>query len=162
MQLAITGHRPNKLGNTLAATALAIGRAYEILMPEYVFEGQADGADLLAANTAWRLDIPYQAVLPFAGHRRMMKTPYWRGMWDGAREHADTVMTLDPSETYPGHWCMFNRNHYMVDEADEVLAIFDGEFGRGGTQETVRYAMKKDKPVHVIDPVTLELTTYAY
>lgn len=161
MKFAITGHRPDKLGSRDDLLD-ALSNTFIVAGPEYIYEGQAPGADLLAAFAAYNVGIPYEAVIPYAGHRSMMKTDYWRQMWDAATQYADRVETLSDSINYPGHWCMFNRNHYMVDHADEVLAVFDGNFGRGGTQETVTYAIKRGKPVHVINPVTLEFTRAAY
>ena len=39
---------------------------------------------------------------------------------------------------------MQKRNMYMVDRADLVLAIWNGE-EKGGTWNTIRYARKKEK-----------------
>ena len=157
MRLAITGHRPEKLTLPLGRIALHIGQVYEDLNPEFIYEGQAPGIDLIAALAAWRGKIPYEAVLPFAGHRSMMKTAFWQDMWSTAGSHAERVEVLSDSETYPGHWCMHNRNRYMVDHADEVLAVWDGGES-GGTWSTVKYARSKKKPVHILNPNTLEFT----
>lgn len=157
MRLAITGHRPEKLGD-LGATYMAISYTLQDLDPEYMYQGMAPGADLLSWYVAAILKIPTQSVLPYAGHRAMVKDEFWLNLWDLAYAKSDSVEVLSDSIVYPGHWCMFNRNHYMVDHADEVLAVWDGRFGRGGTQETVKYAISKGKPVHVIDPSTLEFT----
>jgi hypothetical protein len=163
MKLAITGHRPDKLPLDMEEYLSVFTDVFMLMGPSYMYQGMAPGADLISAYAAFQTNrLPYEAVLPYAGHRAMMKTDYWRSMWDQAQHFADRVEVLSDSETYPGHWCMFNRNHYMVDHADEVIALFDGEFGRGGTQETVTYARKKGKPVHVIHPETLEVVFDAY
>ena len=46
--------------------------------------------------------------------------------------------------------CMFERNRYMVDNSDYVLAVWNGE-KKGGTWYTIDYARKKNKPVEVLD-----------
>ena len=49
--------------------------------------------------------------------------------------------------------CMKKRNQYMVDCADVVLAVWNGE--PSGTGQTVWYAKEKGKLVWRIDPATL-------
>ena len=52
------------------------------------------------------------------------------------------------NETYaPG--CFHQRNRYMVDKADCVIAVWDGT--PGGTGYTVAYAREKGVPVTVLD-----------
>lgn len=46
--------------------------------------------------------------------------------------------------------CMFERNRYMVDNSDYVLAVWNGE-KKGGTWYTIDYASKKNKPIEVLD-----------
>jgi uncharacterized phage-like protein YoqJ len=50
------------------------------------------------------------------------------------------------------------RNEYMVDHADVVIAIWNGN-QHGGTFNAVSYARQKHKPVIRIDPNTLEIRT---
>ena len=47
-------------------------------------------------------------------------------------------------------WCMQQRNEYMVDNADLLLAFACGE-KTGGTYNTIRYAKHKNKPVYLFD-----------
>ena len=49
--------------------------------------------------------------------------------------------------------CMDKRNRYMVDHADDILAVWNG--CPSGTGNTVRYAHKKGKSIIVINPVPL-------
>ena len=55
--------------------------------------------------------------------------------------------TLIQHEYDPG--CMMRRNRYMVDNADIVLAVFNGK--RGGTMHTLSYAMRNEKEVLIIN-----------
>ena len=51
---------------------------------------------------------------------------------------------------------MDKRNRYMVDQADVLIAVWDGS--PSGTGKTVRYAHQQGKPVIIINPVSLDLT----
>lgn len=52
--------------------------------------------------------------------------------------------------------CMFERNRWMVDHAQYVLAVYNGG-ATGGTAYTVRYALGKGKSMVAIDPETLTI-----
>ena len=49
--------------------------------------------------------------------------------------------------------CMHKRNRYMVDQADYIIAVWNGK--PSGTGKTVQYAQQQGKPVRVINPITL-------
>lgn len=76
MQIAITGHRPNKLGNDYALTSDLIGSIkHEIMRVLRTFEhkdltlitGMALGIDTLFAKIAIEHNIPFIAAIPFKG-----------------------------------------------------------------------------------------------
>ena len=46
--------------------------------------------------------------------------------------------------------CMMRRNHYMVDRASRILAVYDG-IAKGGTAQTLAYAMGKGLEVCILD-----------
>ena len=50
---------------------------------------------------------------------------------------------------------MQKRNEYMVDNSDYVIAVWNGK--PSGTENTVKYANKKNKVVLLVDPQTLEI-----
>lgn len=53
----------------------------------------------------------------------------------------------------PGTPSYTKRNHFMVDHADIVLAVYDNDRKiRSGTALTVRYAERKERPVILIHP----------
>lgn len=155
---AITGHRPDKLPR-LFETARAIGQAYEDLGATYVYQGQAPGADIKAAMSCYYEKIPYCAVVPWAGHKESMPDEYWKSQWEQAIKFADRVEILSDSQKYLGPWLYHNRNKYMVDHAEKVLAVWDGS-DKGGTASTVRYALKKRKEIWVLDPETFSLKEF--
>lgn len=65
----------------------------------------------------------------------------------------DEVITLYARYTPQ---CMLERNRYMVDHANYLLAVCDGS-AKGGTAYTVRYAQEKKRGVISIHPDTLEI-----
>lgn len=154
--VAITGHRPNKLNLTYEDYVNEIREVLLDLQASYVYEGQAAGADLLAARAAFMNETPYTAAVPWKGHRESLPID-WRKDWDEGIRHADYVEFLSDSQTFPGNWVYFNRNKYMVDHADIVLAIWDGSTGRGGTWHATSYARGLGRPIWVLNPETLEL-----
>ncbi|MCM1440290.1 MAG: SLOG family protein [Roseburia sp.] len=58
----------------------------------------------------------------------------------------DTTTQVSPRYSYD---CFQKRNEYMVDAADQVIAVWNGE-KRGGTFNAICYAKKKQKPVYFI------------
>jgi uncharacterized phage-like protein YoqJ len=64
---------------------------------------------------------------------------------------AARVHIVDP-ESPKTHWeaaqKLHNRNHWMVDNSDEVIAAWDGS--NGGTEKCVKYAEKIGRLVHRI------------
>ena len=49
--------------------------------------------------------------------------------------------------------CMHKRNRYMVDQADFIIAVWDGR--PSGTGKTVQYAQRQGKLVTIINPRTM-------
>ena len=69
-----------------------------------------------------------------------------------AEKYADTnrisKLIIRPEYRRYGRAAPIKRNEIMVDIADSVLVIWDGR--SRGTQSTIEYAKKKNKPVTVI------------
>ena len=68
-----------------------------------------------------------------------------RELYEETLENCDEVVVLS-AEYYPG--CMYLRNRYMVDNADVVIAHFNG--AKGGTMYTLSYAKKNKKSIIII------------
>jgi len=51
--------------------------------------------------------------------------------------------------------CMEERNRWMVDNSDAVIAVWDGK--SGGTANCIRYAKKQHKTIYYIHPDTLQI-----
>ena len=50
--------------------------------------------------------------------------------------------------------CMFERNRYLVENSDVLLAVYNG-CSKGGTVYTVKYARSMGKEIRIIDPENL-------
>ena len=66
-----------------------------------------------------------------------------------ADDHRISKLILRPKYDLYGRAAPIKRNEIMVDNADEVLVIWDGV--SKGTQYTVNYAKKKNKKLTVIE-----------
>ncbi len=109
--------------------------------------GMAEGADIdfakcvLSCRAKRKEKITLEAALPYS-----MPLHKSQNERDDVLEDCDFVTTV--SEFYH-RGCMQKRNCYMVDKADVVLAIWNGECD-GGTWNTIKYARSKRKDIRYI------------
>lgn len=68
-------------------------------------------------------------------------------------EKADSVVYTSREQTKS---CMLERNRFLVEHSDFILAVYDGKY-RSGTAATVRYAQRLRRDIAILDPNTLEL-----
>lgn len=66
-----------------------------------------------------------------------------------AKEHNCELIVFKPDYKRYGRGAAFVRNRLIVDNADRVLAFWDGK--STGTQYTIEYAKKQHKVVDIID-----------
>lgn len=140
-----TGHRPDKLGGyTDDVFEDLVWEATEWLkanQPRLVISGGALGWDQALAQAAIDLGIELTLALPFPGFEdrwpQASKNKLY-GMMNQANVHYVCA------EGYAG-WKMQERNKWMVDHADVVLALWNGT--PGGTSNCVKYAESKKKPI---------------
>jgi uncharacterized phage-like protein YoqJ len=151
--VAITGHRPEKLKN-LGWIDSELSRVLIKLNTTLLYQGMAAGVDLMSATIAKRLDIPYVAARPWAGHTPRQQD---QDRYAVVLNQAQSVVNVSPETNYLGPWQYHQRNEYMVDHADIVVAVWDGD-PKGGTAACVRYAQKKGLDVVRLDPKR-QLTT---
>lgn len=151
---AITGHRPEKIANW-QYVEYQLALALQDQQIHVMIQGMAAGVDLRSARVAFSLNIPYIAARPWAGHkpRKADEIEYQKVL-----THARRVVDVDPSIDYPGAWVYQKRNEWMVDNADMLVAVWDGS--GGGTANCVAYALKREVPIWRIDPLTHEAGWY--
>jgi uncharacterized phage-like protein YoqJ len=146
MIVAVTGHRPDKLGGysvevSARLVELAINRI-DLLSPEKVLTGMALGWDHAVAVACIVLGIPFMACVPCDNQEKM---------WPQKSKNLHKNLLRCASETVvvnPGayqSWKMQSRNVYMVDRCDKLLALWNGT--SGGTANCVRYAESICKPI---------------
>ncbi len=51
--------------------------------------------------------------------------------------------------------CMEKRNHYMVDNSDCVIAVWNGS--NSGTSKTVNYAISKNRSITILNPINYSI-----
>lgn len=148
-----TGHRPNRLGRPGLSgydprvTDAMLGAIDAALTergvtPTHVISGMALGFDLALARYAVAHGIPWTAAIPFAGQERLWPEDSQR-LWRDLCALASHVQIVSPGGYSPAK--MQARNRWMVDRADQVLALWDGT--AGGTANAVSYARLRNKPV---------------
>lgn len=162
-KIAFTGHRLSKLPFTDESDPRCAElqrklfcEAQKHLQPDQTvfLSGMANGVDLWAAEAVVLLknafplhDIQLWAVVPY--RRQMASWP--KALQDRYQEilsQADKVILI--SEEYTPA-CLHQRNQRLVDEADHLIAVYDGKQA-GGTKETIDYARKKGLDITIIEP----------
>lgn len=161
MICCVTGHRPkgfpfprNKenelyklyLKNLKKEIKILIGEGYD-----HFISGMADGADSDFAVCVAELrqsgySIILEAALPYPVQKRKNENSVSENSRKDLLGKCDVVVEVSP---YFFRGCMHKRNRYMVDKADVILAIWNGE-DHGGTWSTIKYANLRKKEIRYI------------
>ncbi len=159
---AFTGHRPMRFPfgyNEDDERCIRLKQALEhhilhlvLSGTTHFYTGMALGVDQWAASIVLDLKrtfpgIRLTAVLPCATQAAKW-TRQQRERYFAILSGCDEVITLSPQHT-PA--CMVERNRYLVDHADRLLAVYGGN-EKGGTAYTVRYAQMKGREITAIHP----------
>jgi len=144
---AATGHRPPKLGGyTDVARRRLENFAIEWLaklQPKHIISGMALGWDQAVAVAARGLEIPWTAAIPFEGQEskwpRASKIAYLKLL-----ASATKTVVVSPGTSY-GAGYMQQRNEWMVDRCQTVLALYNGS--PGGTANCLAYATAKRRTI---------------
>lgn len=140
--IAGTGHRPSKLGGYSdqafdRLVSVAIGALLE-LKPAQVISGMALGWDQALAQAACTLQIPFWAAVPFKGQESAWPERS-QGQFRSLLAQAQGVTYV--CEGSYAAWKMQERNEWMTDHANCILAIWDGS--PGGTKNCVDDAVRR-------------------
>lgn len=155
-----TGHRPHDMpfiataddpGFLEFANRLERAIRFEIDRgARHFISGMCDGMDLWAACMVMKvreelpeLGITLEAAVPHAGQEK-----YWPE--DIRTAYREILASCDHVTVLAQHYfsgVMMIRNRYMVDHADVVIAALKPGAQKGGTWNTVQYALKKKKEV---------------
>lgn len=146
-KICVTGHRPDKLGgyDDKAVKKLEKFCFYYLEMQDKdltIITGMAQGFDQAIADACYKLRIRYIAAIPCLGQEKMWPKKA-QERYNSILELADEVhyVSKDPYR----YNSMMNRNRWMVDNSDFVLALWNGTLG--GTKNCVDYAGLKNKQV---------------
>lgn len=150
-----TGYRPEKMPFLLNNGQAEYNEFYNKLKAAIVdavadgfdtfYNGGAVGFDIIAAEIVIELkkeyDIKLYLALPFPE-----QADRYRGEWLARYEKivaACDGKTYACESYFPAGYQM--RNEYMVDNSERVITYFNGQ--KGGTANTIRYALRKGKNI---------------
>lgn len=149
MKVALTGHRPQRLGLSEDETSkdwepirkwleMALYGLRYYKQELHVYSGMADGSDFLFAELGMCLkDVKLHCILPCKNYNSSHK---W---YEEIRSKADEWVELS-DKFYRG--CDNVRDQYLVDHCDVLLVIWDGNKS-GGVWSTIRKAQKAGKRI---------------
>lgn len=122
--------------------------------------GMAMGFDIIAAETvlavknAFNEPLKLVCVLPFKEQGESFSGE-WKKRFFSVLEKADNIEVIS-EKYYSG--CYQKRNIYMVDNSDYVITWYDGK--KGGTRNTIDYALKNGRQVFNINEMGTESLGY--
>jgi hypothetical protein len=174
LNVAITGHRANLLGGgildslepivdqvfrQLREAALKVQQSEELFCSETPAElrlhtALATGADQIAARSARSSGYSIRAMLPFSpdDYRQDFEIGDELDEFDRALDAADEIVAL-PGERSDPESAYVLVGKKLIEKADVIIAIWDGQEGRGpgGTAHVVELALASSVPVVHID-----------
>lgn len=146
MIIAATGHRPSELGGY---NQNVYGKCYNIASdwlkinrPNKIISGMAIGWDQAVALAAIDLSIPVIAAIPFNSQHHLWPDKV-QELYLNILSQCQEIKNVSPG-AYAG-WKFQKRNEWMVDNCDELIALWNG--GPGGTKNCIDYANKQSKKV---------------
>ena len=121
----------------------------------HFISGGAMGMDMYAAEAVLELKETYpwiilEMVSPFDDQAKR-----WEPEYQSRHELLFAAADIVTATSHPyTRGCLFKRNRYLVDNADLLLAAYDGQ--PGGTRMTVEYARETGIPVQCITPNAMD------
>lgn len=156
-----TGHRPDKLPwgtreedprclRLKGRIAQAVEEAYVSGVRHFI-TGMARGVDLYCAEAVLALRETETDLLLECARPCQTQADSWPA---AEKARYQSILERCDYETLVQHsydrFCMIRRNRYMVDRSGLLIAVYNG-VPKGGTFQTLAYAMKKGLTVHTID-----------
>ena len=146
-RVGITGHRPDRFRDAEVAQELCdelvmtLKKQYEYI--EFNLGGST-GTDQWVGDACIRYEVEYNLFLPFPAE---IQSKHWyKEQQDNLNtqiEKCNSLYIAGPKYK-PANY--FIRNRSIVDNADFLVCFWEG-IHRGGTFDTLKYAMKKSKIV---------------
>ena len=174
MTCCFTGYRPHRFafspdGLRPEQVQAALGEQIRCLYNQGVrtfISGMSAGVDLWAAAEVLSLrethpEVTLIAAVPFTGQESHWSIPLQREDHRvlAACQQVETLFDQQAAAADPSA-CYRQRNRWMVERADVVLAVCEIDLAdtRTGTAATVRYARKRQRRIVYIHPQTLAVT----
>ena len=166
---AFSGHRPERFHFGYDEThedclkiKAVLRKQIESLIAKNVTiycSGMAMGVDVWAAAIVLELKANHPNITLNAAVPCKTQSNRWpleqQERYHDILAQCDHVTTLHEKYTRS---CMFERNRFMVDNSDYLLAVYAGG-DKGGTAYTVSYAQKKGRKIIIIHPDSLGVTS---
>ena len=147
-----TGHRPEKLGAEIREVSELLNREIQNAIRDgytCFISGMSKGIDLMAAKLVLEHKFQDKRI------RLICASPYmgFEKSWsDTDKEEYRMILEQADEVKYICEHCFRGcfqiRNKWMVDNSSRVIAAFNGE--KGGTKNTIDYALRKNVPVYNI------------
>ena len=139
------------LASHLKVSVVTVEGAYAQGMRHFIC-GMARGTDLYFAEAVLALRLCRSGVTLEAARPCESQADAWP---EAERHRYQAILDQCDFETLVQHrydrFCMQRRNRYMVDRSALVLSVYDG-VPKGGTAQTLAYAMRQGVPVQILDP----------
>ena len=157
-KIAVTGHRPNKLGGyNNCPWHRAIRRHMRDFLEQApdgeleIITGCALGIDQMWMEVGLYLDLPVTAAVPFEGFDAKWPVVSQRKLAQ-LLEKCDKIINVCEPGYHPEK--LQRRNEWMVDQCDTLVAYWNGS--EGGTQNCVDYAGRQGKLIVTFNPEDLK------
>ncbi len=153
MIVAVTGHRPDKLGGYNFYKPLRVWLRDQLLaklqqlQPSSAISGMALGIDQDFAYVCVWAGVPFLAAIPFVGQESIWPEES-RLLYNELLSRAYEKVIVS-SGGYSARKMQI-RNEWMVNHCDVLIAVWDGS--EGGTGNCVRYAENARRPIERINP----------
>lgn len=152
VRVAVTGHRPDKLGGYAAYDNFrAIRRHMKDFLEQapdgelILLSGGALGIDQFWIEVGLFLELPVIAALPFKGYDSKWPNAS-RTLYANLLAQCHEVRYIDTEYKSNAYQ---KRNEFLVDHCDILAAYWNGT--PGGTNNCVNYAMSVKKPTHIFN-----------
>ena len=148
-----TGHRPEKLTADSEAIKALLAAEIDAAIADGItvfITGMARGVDMWAAELvlarrATNPGVTLSCAIPYEGFEKKWADT-WRDLYQSILAQANGSKVFQPRFTYASFQ---ERNRWMVDHSERVIAVFNGE--KGGTKNTLDYARKAGVRVCILE-----------
>jgi len=159
--VAFTGHRPAELGSYNPEDLKPLLWELRRVIVDHIenkdvdtfYGGNALGWDLWSQKIVIKLKETYPHIkliscIPCRGQQKQWPKQS-QEEWQYVVDNSDEVVLVTDDDYKP--YYMEIRNRYMVDNADFIIAGYNGA-EKGGTANCVKYARQKNKEITIINP----------